>query len=76
MKEITYHYSLLAKSLSEQAEEQGCILEQPEFIQRVNDAIFLLRFSGLLPDSDFDKVMKRFNKLVVSNTRIKEEVSE
>lgn len=66
MNSITIHFGSMAKPFEEQLNEQGYTLgDQVERLDEVYRSILRVYFSDLLTPTDFDKVLKKFNKKIV-----------
>jgi len=63
---VSFGYGCLCDTLEKQANEQGFTLgKHAEELERYRQAAITLRFGVDLPDSMYDKILKRIQKNVV-----------
>jgi len=63
---IGIHYGLLADPISEQIKKQGFICDEKiSKFEKTFDSIQVLRFSDLLTDSMYDKILTKFHKQLI-----------
>lgn len=66
LNSITIHFGAVAKPFEEQLNDQGFTLgDQAERIEEIYKSILRIYFFQLLTPTDFDKVLKKFNKKIV-----------
>jgi hypothetical protein len=73
--QVSFEYGALGKTLKEQADRQGVVIKDVEFLQRLLNSLTLVSFH-LLTDSQFKIAMSKFHKKVIKNTFVKESVEE
>lgn len=63
---IGIHYGLLAEPISEQIEKQGFICDEKiSKFEKTFDSIQVLRFSDLLTDGMYNKILTKFHKQLI-----------
>lgn len=62
MKEFGIHFGALTPKLSEQLREQGFEDSKIEVHEKILMSIYMLRIWGYLPDSQVDRMYKKFMK--------------
>ena len=63
---IGIHYGLLSKPISEQIKNQGFICDEKiSKFEKTFDSLQVLRFSDLLTDSMYDKILTKFHKQLI-----------
>jgi hypothetical protein len=60
------HYGALADRISDQIKNQGLICDEKIFkFEKVFDSIQVLRFSDILTDSMYSKILTKFHKQLI-----------
>lgn len=63
---IGIHYGLLADPISEQIKNQGFICDEKiSKFEKTFDSLQVLRFSDLLTDGMYDKILTKFHKQLI-----------
>ena len=63
---IEFHYGALAESLEEQANKQGYTFGNlAEWVEKVNFGLVCSRIHGVITDSEYDKIIKRFQDKIL-----------
>ena len=75
---IEFHYGALADSFEEQANKQGFTFgDKAEWIQDIGFGLVCAHIHGVITDSEYDKILKRFqDKILIKNLKKMEEGSE
>lgn len=75
---IEFHYGALADSLEEQANKQGYTFgNMAEWIEDVSFGLVCSHIHGVITDSEYDKILKRFqDKILIKNLKKMEEGAE
>ena len=71
MTSIVFHHGALADTYEEQANKQGFTLgDHAEFAQRVGFGIVAAHIHGCITDSEYDKILRRFQtKILAKNLK-------
>lgn len=63
---IEFHYGALAESLEEQANKQGYTFgNYADWVEKVNFGLFCSHIYGVITDSEYDKILKRFQDKIL-----------
>lgn len=66
VKMVGFHHGALCDSYEKQANEQGFTFgENAEFVQKVGFGLVAAYIHGCITDSEYDKILKRFQKILV-----------
>lgn len=68
---IEFHYGALADSFEEQANKQGFTFgDKAEWIQDIGFGLVCAHIHGVITDSEYDKILKRFqDKILIKNLK-------
>ena len=67
MAMIGFHHGMLADPYELQANEQGYTFgSSKEKVQKIGDSIVLVHVHGCITDSEYDKILQRFQKKVLA----------
>lgn len=68
---IEFHYGALADSFEEQANKQGFTFgDKAEWIQDICFGLVCAHIHGVITDSEYDKILKRFqDKILIKNLK-------
>ena len=70
VKMVGFHHGALCDSYEKQANEQGFTFgENAEFFQKVGFGLVAAYIHGFITDSEYDKILKRFQKELVKNLK-------
>lgn len=62
---LKWETGVFAPSLKEQAEAQGVVIENVEYVQKILFGIDTSHFHGIITDAEYDRIMERFVKKVI-----------
>jgi len=67
MTSIVFHHGALTDTYEEQANKQGFTLgDHADFAQRVGFGIVAAHIHGCITDSEYDKILRRFQTKIIS----------
>ena len=76
MTSIVFHHGALMDTYEEQANQQGFTLgDHADFAQRVGFGIVAAHIHGCITDSEYDKILRRFQTKILTKN-LKKKVSE
>ncbi len=65
-KTVEFHHGALMDSYEEQANDQGfTFMDKAKMIQTVGDGIVIAWVHGCISDSEYDKILHRFQKKMI-----------
>lgn len=77
MKTVEFYHGALSDSYEKQANVQGFTLgEKAEWIQQVGFGLVCAYIHGCITDSEYDKILKRFQKNILLKNLKPKEVKE
>lgn len=66
VKMVGFHHGVLCDSYEKQANEQGFTFgKNAKFVQKVGFGLVAAHIHGCITDSEYDKILKRFQKKLV-----------
>lgn len=66
MKEIEFHHGALCDAYEKQANDQGYTFgNNAEFVQKVGFGIVAAYIHGCISDSEYNKILQRFQKKIL-----------
>lgn len=71
MREVEFHYGALSASYEEQANEQGYTFgDKAKWVQEIGFGLVCAHIQGCITDSEYDKILQRFQrKVLIPNLR-------
>lgn len=67
---IEFYHGALSDSYEEQANKQGFTYgEKADFVQKVGFGLMAAHIHGCITDSEYDKILQRFQKKILANKR-------
>lgn len=78
MKTVGFHHGALADDYEKQANEQGFTFgDKAKFVQEVGFGLIAAHIHGCITDSEYDKILQRFQKkILVKNLKVIEKDKE
>lgn len=78
MATVGFHHGALSASYEEQANEQGFTFgDRAEWVQKVGYGLICAHIHGCITDSEWDKILRRFqNKVLLKNLKKIQETEE
>lgn len=68
-RQIGIRFGALAPMVSAQLKDQELEADNPELLDRLKRSLDMIRVHGLLADSEYDRVCRRFLKLIMETAR-------
>lgn len=69
-KTVEFHHGALCDDYEKQANEQGFTLgDSTEFIEKIGFGLVAAHIHGCITDSEYDKILRRFQNMIVRNLK-------
>ena len=70
-KTVSFYHGALADPYEDQANEQGFTLgNKAEFVQKVGFGLVAAHIHGVITDKEYDKILQRFQKKLITKNLI------